>query len=80
MYSWRNRRFEFYRCATCGCITHYERTSKRPDSSDMAAVNLRNIDDPRIVADVPIRLLDGASTWKVLGESPQPFLFQSPED
>lgn len=79
VYSWRNKRFEFYRCATCGCITHYERTSKRPDGSDMAAVNLRNIDDPRIVADVPIRLLDGASTWKVLAERPQPFLFRSPE-
>jgi len=80
VYSWLNRRFEFYRCATCGCVTHYERTDKRPDGSDMSAVNLRNIDDPRVVADVPIRLLDGASTWKVLHESPQPFLFQSPED
>ena len=80
IYSWRSRRFDFYRCATCGCVTHYERTCKRPDGSDTAAVNMRNIDDPRIVAEVPIRLLDGASTWKVLDESPQPFLLQSPED
>jgi hypothetical protein len=46
----------------------------------MSAVNMRNIDDPRIVADVPIRLLDGASTWKVIDESLEPFLLQSPED
>ena len=52
---------------------------KHADGSDMAAVNLRNIDDPGIVADVPIRLFDGASTWKSLDERPQPFLLQSPE-
>ena len=76
-YSWRNERIEFYRCVTCGCVTHYERTNKRPDGSDMAAVNLRNIDDPKIVADIPIRLLDGAASWKVLDESPQPNLLMS---
>lgn len=80
VYSWQNKRFEFYRCATCGCVTHYERTKRPADGSDMGAVNLRNIDDPRIVADVPIRLLDGASSWKVLDEIPQPYLFQSPDD
>lgn len=78
-YSWGHQRFEFYRCATCGCVTHYERTNKRPDGSDMGAVNLRNIDDPGIVADIPIRLLDGASSWKVLDESPQPNLLTSPK-
>ena len=46
----------------------------------MSAVNLRNIDDPNIVANVPIRLLDGASSWKALEEHAQPFLFKSPED
>lgn len=78
LYSWRNNRFEFYRCSTCGCVTHYERTNKRKDGSDMGAVNLRNIDDPEIVANVPIKLLDGASSWQALEEFPQPNLFQSP--
>lgn len=78
-YVWRNGRFNFYRCATCGCITHYQRTRKRADGTDMAAVNLRNIDDPEIVAQVPIRLLDGASTWKVIAEARHPYLLQSPE-
>ncbi len=77
-YSWLDRRYEFFRCAACGCVTHYERTDKRADGSDMGAVNLRNIDDPAIIAAVPIRLLDGAASWKVLGEAPQPFLLQSP--
>jgi hypothetical protein len=43
----------------------------------MGAVNLRNIDDPGIVAHLPIRLLDGASSWKILAEAPQPYLLQS---
>jgi hypothetical protein len=77
-YSWQRKRFEFFRCATCGCVTHYERTHKRKDGSDMGAVNLRNIDDPAIIAQLPIRLLDGASSWKVLDEAPQRFLLQSP--
>ncbi len=46
----------------------------------MGAVNLRNIDDPEIVAHVPIRLLDGASSWKVIDEAPQPHLLQTPEE
>lgn len=79
IYSWRNNRFEFYRCAMCGCITHYERTNKRMDGSDMGAVNLRNVDDPSIIANLPIRLLDGATSWKVLDEAPQPYLLRSPE-
>ncbi len=78
VYSWRNKRFEFYRCATCGCVTHYERAKKRPDGSDMGAANLRNIDEPELIADVPIRLLDGAASWKVLEEYPQPHLLMSP--
>ncbi len=77
-YSWRRKRFEFFRCKTCGCVTHYERTDKHADGSDMSAVNMRNIDDPAIAAGLPIRLLDGASTWKVLDESVHPHLLRSP--
>lgn len=78
-YSWQNELLEFFHCKTCGCVTHYERTKKRADGSDMGAVNLRNIDDPALIADVPIRLLDGASSWKTLEEQPQPCLLQSPQ-
>lgn len=78
VYTWGDKRFEFFRCSTCGCVTHYERTRKRPDASDMGAINLRNIDNPVIIANVPIRLLDGALTWKVLNENFQPHLLRSP--
>ena len=44
----------------------------------MGAVNIRNIDDPAAVADVPIRLLDGDLTWKILYEASQPNLLSSP--
>ncbi|MCG6858033.1 MAG: GFA family protein [Salaquimonas sp.] len=77
-YTWKDRRFEFFHCSNCGCVTHYERTDRQADCSDMAAVNMRNIDDPSIVAELPIRLLDGAGSWKVLGVTPQPCLLRSP--
>src|SRR5262249_1819621 len=51
---------------------------KRTDGSDWLAINVRNIDDPELVAGLPIKMLDGASTWKVLGEHIQPDLFRSP--
>src|SRR5262249_28731357 len=49
-----------------------------PDGSGWFAINVRNIDDPVLVAGLPIKMLDGASTWKVLGEHIQPDLFRSP--
>ena len=44
------------------------------DGSDWLAVNIRNVDDPESVAGLPIKMLDGASTWKVLDEQVQPDL------
>jgi len=73
-YSWGQQRFEFFHCSRCGCVTHYERRDRRTDGTDMGAVNFRNIDEPALIADLPIRLLDGASSWKVIGRSRQPHL------
>jgi hypothetical protein len=74
-YSWRNRVREYHRCKGCGCVTHYQyRSRKLADGSDTVAVNLRNVDDPERVAHVPIKLLDGARTWRTLAEQPQPGL------
>jgi hypothetical protein len=64
-YAWRNKTREFYRCATCGCITHYEMAKRRPDST--IAVNARMM-EPETIASLRIRKLDGASTWKYLNE------------
>jgi hypothetical protein len=80
VYAWRNRTLEFYRCTRCGCVMHHERATKRKDGTDIRAVNVRNIDDPRVVAMLPIRMLDGAATWKVLDERVQPDLFHSRTD
>lgn len=77
-YTWKDRRFEFFHCTNCGCVTHYERADRRADGSDMAAVNLRNIDDTSIVASLPIRLIDGDGSWKILATGLQPYLLRSP--
>ena len=46
-----------WHCATCGCTTHW--TAVDPGFSKMA-VNLRMF-EPTLWADLPIRLIDGAS-------------------
>jgi hypothetical protein len=66
------RKREFWRCKVCGCVTHHQ----RPGGASIA-VNARNM-DPQAVAELPIRMLDGAASWKVLSERPQPDLFRSP--
>ncbi len=77
VYTWRNGTLEFYHCKNCGCVTHHERAKKRSDST--VAVNARNM-EPEVVASVKIRVLDGASTWKVLDEYVQPNIFGSPTE
>jgi hypothetical protein len=62
-YAWGERTLEFFRCGVCGCVTHHERTKKRPDST--VGVNARNF-EPAVVDAARIRRLDGASTWKYL--------------
>ena len=63
VYSWGGKTLGFYRCNVCGCVTHHERTRKRPDST--VGVNARNF-EPGAIATARIRRLDGASTWKYL--------------
>lgn len=77
-YRWGKESIEYFHCTRCGCVTHYEQTDKREDGSDMSAVNMRLIDDPTRIAHLPIRLLDGADTWKVLGRRVEPGVFKSP--
>lgn len=51
------------RCATCGCVTHWEPLPPIPGARH--GVNLRNF-DPEIVASLRIRHFDGADTWQFL--------------
>ena len=62
-YLWRDRVIEFYHCNVCGCITHYEGADKREGSR--VAVNARML-PPEIISDIPIKLFDGADTWKYI--------------
>jgi hypothetical protein len=63
-YAWGERTIRFVRCASCGCVTHWEAARRTPQSR--VGVNMR-LFDPDDVGHVRIRLLDGARTWKVLG-------------
>lgn len=51
------------RFATCGCVTHWE--PLKPEPGALHGVDLRNL-DPKILAPVQVRRLDGADTWKFL--------------
>jgi hypothetical protein len=62
-YSWGRKTLRFVHCKNCGCITHHERTKKRPDST--VAINARNF-EPGAIAAARLRRLDGAATWKYL--------------
>jgi hypothetical protein len=63
-YAWNGRRLEFYRCTTCGCILYHER-AKKVGEGTRVGVNARMM-DPRDIAGVRVRKLDGASTWRYL--------------
>ena len=61
-----DRTLKTVRCATCGCVTHWEPIP--PELGARHGVNLRNF-DPTILASVRIRRFDGADTWKFLDEA-----------
>ncbi|MBX3160020.1 MAG: GFA family protein [Deltaproteobacteria bacterium] len=56
-------RLRFVHCATCGCVVCWESNDKRADAR--LALNARLL-DPHAMAQVPIKILDGDRTWKVL--------------
>ena len=64
----------FRRCATCGCVVSWER-QRGPDAR--MAVNARLL-DPAAIADVPIIVLDGDQTWRVLERYTKPGALISP--
>ena len=62
-YIWGDKTLRTVRCATCGCITHWEPLN--PALTGRHGVNIRNF-DPKILASVTIRRFDGADTWTFL--------------
>jgi hypothetical protein len=62
-YAWGDKALRFVRCATCGCIMHWE-SVEHPRRGRMG-VNARNL-EPLAIEGVRVRRLDGAKTWKFL--------------
>lgn len=62
-YAWGEKTIVFNHCKRCGCVTHYQSAAPADDST--VGVNARNF-DPAVIANVRVRKLDGADTWKYL--------------
>jgi hypothetical protein len=60
-----DRTLRTIRCKTCGVVTHWEPLPPKLGASH--GVNLNNF-DPKLLELVPVRLFDGADTWKFLDE------------
>jgi len=58
-----DREIAFHRCAACGCLTDWTGLVPQADGRVRIAVNLR-LADPAEVADVPLRLFDGADAFE----------------
>ncbi len=65
-YVWGGGRLAFHHCKTCGCVTHHARADRKPSST--VAVNARLL-EPRALAALRVRHVDGASSGKTLGYS-----------
>ena len=59
-YSWRRKVRAYYRCKTCGCVTHYK--YRKASSRGTVGVNASNF-APQDLAGTRVRRLDGAATW-----------------
>jgi hypothetical protein len=64
VYLWGERSIEFHHCRNCGCVTHWAPVDKQ---LDRMGVNARLM-PPEVLAAARPRRLDGADTWKYLGE------------
>ena len=63
-YSRAPKTLRFVRCATCGCVSHWERIADQ-GRDDRIGINARNF-DPEQIGPAKIRLLDGAKTEQYL--------------
>ena len=64
-YLWGDECIEFYHCKNCGCTTHYESVEKNDDSRVALNTRMLRRED---TAGIPVRVFDGADTWKFLDE------------
>lgn len=62
-YEQGDRTLRTIRCATCGCVTHWEPVPPTP--GERHGVNLGNF-APDLIASIRVRRFDGADTWTYL--------------
>lgn len=74
-YSVRARGLKFVRCRTCGCVIRWLRPGAHRDLR--MGINMR-LFDHAVMADVPVKVLDGDRTWRVLGRYVKPEMWISP--
>jgi hypothetical protein len=74
-YSVRPRGLKFVRCRTCGCVICWD--SRRTGRDQRMGVNMRMFDHA-LMADVPVKVLDGDKTWRVLGNYVKPEMWIAP--
>jgi hypothetical protein len=74
-YSRRARGLKFVRCRSCGCVICWDSRSK--DRDRRMGINMR-LFDHALMAAVPVKVLDGDKTWRVLGTYVKPELWISP--
>ena len=62
-YAWGTKDLAFVRCATCGCVTHWQ--SLWNETPRKIAVNMR-LAATEVLSGLTIRHFDGAESWSYL--------------
>ncbi len=56
----------YHFCNTCGCLTHYQAKKTNQDGRIRVAVNLRMIDEPKLIQNLPIDHFEGLESFEDL--------------
>lgn len=57
---------EYHFCKSCGCLTHYQAKKKNENGHTRTAVNLRMIDEPKLIENLPIDHFEGLISFEDL--------------
>jgi hypothetical protein len=74
-YARRKGGLKFVRCRSCGCVICWDGRGKDPDRR--MGINTRLLDHA-LMAEVPIKVLDGDQGWRTLGTYTKPETWISP--